>query len=695
MNPMIRYDASMDNLISYQFIKDWIEVMKRNFKMTLGNNYDEAKVMTVIMRGLRHIYLPKMRIVNNYLMREFDGNLLDIYEFIVKKKPIIGGNGVLFSQHGKIVNPQLTWIANLMAERKSLKGMMKKCEFGSKEYRMYDLLQLNTKIKINSLYGVLGYARFMFYNIFLAQCVTSTGQNIISTAACGFESFIAGDVGFVSMGEVRRFIYWCNEESEDILIQTVLGDTEIPLASVREVSGHIKSQCHFRLTNMDETIIDEMLQNSTIGAIRLMRYKNSLMDFLKIPFIANLVKTFVVQCDGLMAPEMDRITSEEAKEAINTFWKYCEVFVMVKHPYYDRVRRNKYEFKRAVIYEDTDSNFLALARWVNTIEKDILKTSLTETMTFSAVNTFTIVLGRVIASAFQTFTDSLNISRDYSDRLNMKNEFFYPRILFVNKKKRYIGLQKLREGKLLAGDIKNMDVKGFEFRKSITKETLREYYTQISYDLIMKPKQIDSKEVLRAIMKLEASIRNSLATGETLYYKQANVKRVPDYTYPYRIPGIKAVALWNALCPDYQIELPTDVDIVPIKLETGRKRTKKIIPGLDCIKIDDDTKGNEQWIVNDTKFIMELARKYPDMYMRLASSIFNNSSPTIRGMKLNFIAKPKNPNIPIPPWFYEIIDYNQIINDSLKLYYPIMETLGIRIIKTGPKTEHYTNMVML
>ena len=81
--------------------------------------------------------------------------------------------------------------------------------------------------------------------------------------------------------------------------------------------------------------------------------------------------------------------------------------------------------------------------------------------------------------------------------------------------------------------------------------------------------------------------------------------------------------------------------------------------------------------------------------MKLASNIFSNSSPTIRGMKLNFIAKPKNPNIPIPPWFYEIIDYNQIINDSLKLYYPIMETLGIRIIKTGPKTEHYTNMVML
>ena len=43
MNSMIRYNASMDNLISYQYIKNWIEVMKRNFKMTLGPKYDEAR----------------------------------------------------------------------------------------------------------------------------------------------------------------------------------------------------------------------------------------------------------------------------------------------------------------------------------------------------------------------------------------------------------------------------------------------------------------------------------------------------------------------------------------------------------------------------------------------------------------------------------------------------------------------------
>ena len=694
MNSMIIYE-DVEGLKRYIFIQRWIDVMKKNFLMTLGNRYDENKVNQIIDKALSHIYLPRMRLVNNYLMREFEGSLLDIYDFIIKKKPIIGGNGVLFSQHGVIPNPQATWISNLMTERKGYKKKMFNFQKGSREYKMFDLLQLNTKIKINSFYGVLGYARFMLYNIFLAQCVTSTGQNIISSAACGFEAFIAGDVGFVSMGEVRRFIDWCNKEVEDESIQMILSDSKIPQASAREVSKHIKSQCHFRLTQIQESIIDEMVMNSSIGAIRLMRYKNSLMDFIEIPFIFNLIEKFVLSSNGLMAPDMDVITSDEAKDAIETFWEYCEVFVMMKHPFYDRVRRNKYEFKRAVIYEDTDSNFLSLGRWVKLISERVVHGALSDGMRYSAVNTYTIILGKVITSVYKTLTDSLNIQYDYGSRLQMKNEFYYPRILFVNTKKRYIGLQELREGKKLKGNIDDMDVKGFEFKKSITKETLRNYYTQISYELIMKPEEIDSKAVLRAIMDLGKSIRNSLSSGETIYYKQANVKRIAEYARPYSIPGVKAIYLWNALCPDYQLELPTDVDIVPIKLEKGRRKLKKQIPGLDCIPIGNDTKNQPQWMFNDTKFILDLARKYPDMYMKLDGNIFRNSNENIRGMGLNFIAKPKNPLIPIPDWFYEIIDYNQIVNDSLKLYYPILKTLGIRIIKTGQKTEHYTNMVML
>ena len=68
-----------------------------------------------------------MREVNNYEMKEFRGTLLDMYDFIKLRKPIISGNGVLFMQHGVKPNPQLKWIAFLMEMRKGYKKEMFKC----------------------------------------------------------------------------------------------------------------------------------------------------------------------------------------------------------------------------------------------------------------------------------------------------------------------------------------------------------------------------------------------------------------------------------------------------------------------------------------------------------------------------------------------------------------------------------------
>ena len=350
--------------------------------------------------------------------------------------------------------------------------------------------------------------------------------------------------------------------------------------------------------------------------------------------------------------------------------------------------------KKAVLYEDTDSNFLSLNRWVRFVQ-GMFGGSQDEGLRYTIVNTFGIILGRNVALTCKVLTDSMNIQPEHGKILQFKNEFYYSRILFVNTKKRYIGLQKIREGNLLKGDVRNMDVKGFDFRKSVTKPTLRQFYTQLSYEEIMIKDPIDNSAILRKISELEQSIRDSLLSGDTIYYKQAQVKRVSEYAYPYRIHGVKAVLLWNTLNPEYQIELPSDVDIVPIILENGRRRTTKVLSGVECIYVGDDIHGNRKYVVNDTKTLLEFGRKYPEAYSRLDSKILRNENPNIRDLKLNFIAKPKNPAIPIPPWFWDIINYDQIINDSLKLYNPILKTLGVKIMKTGPKTEHYTNMISL
>ena len=698
MNANIINEVPLDQLKSHLLIQDWIQRTHENFKMILGDKYDPIKVERVINESLKHIYLPKMRLVNNYEMKEFRGTLLDMYDFIKLKKPIISGNGVLFMQHGVKPNPQLKWIADLMAKRKGYKKEMFKCEEDSPEYRHYDLLQLNTKIKINSLYGVLGYAKFMLYNIFLAQSVTATGQNIISSVACGFESFICDDLGFVTMAEIRRFVKNCTAEAngkrEGFRMDILLDDVHVPLPKDEDVALRIKKACHFQVSEMMEKEIDIMVNQADTYTKKLMYYKTNLMGIATIPYFKNIIHDFVEKSNTLLEPDITKIQSEEAKALIELFWDYLQTYVIYEYPIYDRVRRNKYEMKKAVLYEDTDSNFLSLNRWVRFVQ-GMFGGSKDEGLRYTIVNTFGIILGRNVALTCKVLTDSMNIQPEHGKILQFKNEFYYSRILFVNTKKRYIGLQKIREGNLLKGDVRNMDVKGFDFRKSVTKPTLRQFYTQLSYEEIMIKDPIDNSAILRKISELEQSIRDSLLSGDTIYYKQAQVKRVSEYAYPYRIPGVKAVLLWNTLNPEYQIELPSDVDIVPIILENGRRRTTKVLSGVECIYVGDDIHGNRKYVVNDTKTILEFGRKYPEAYSRLDSKILRNENPNIRDLKLNFIAKPKNPAIPIPPWFWDIINYDQIINDSLKLYNPILKTLGVKIMKTGPKTEHYTNMISL
>ena len=164
---------------------------------------------------------------------------------------------------------------------------------------------------------------------------------------------------------------------------------------------------------------------------------------------------------------------------------------------------------------------------------------------------------------------------------------------------------------------------------------------------------------------LKQEIRRSMEAGESLYFKQANVNPPEHYAAPLRISGIKAVMLWNALCPEYAIELPSDVDIVPIRnINTAKGR---------------------EW----------LQEHYPEIYARFEREIINNRNPNIASMSCNVIAKPKNANIPMPDWLRDIMDTSKVVNSTVKLIAPIMESLGLKVQRPSSTKEYLTNIVDL
>ncbi|MEG1457648.1 MAG: hypothetical protein RSC57_03540, partial [Bacilli bacterium] len=119
--------------------------------------------------------------------------------------------------------------------------------------------------------------------------------------------------------------------------------------------------------------------------------------------------------------------------------------------------------------------------------------------------------------------------------------------------------------------------------------------------------------------------------------------------------------------PLYAVELPIDVDIIPIK--------------------DLRNKKNMEWF----------RTTYPEAYGLLERNILNSTNPQLANIGLKYIAKPKNDQIPLPPWFEELVNPQKVVSDMLSLFYPILESLGLHITNIGvtKMKTHMTNIIDL
>ena len=183
--------------------------------------------------------------------------------------------------------------------------------------------------------------------------------------------------------------------------------------------------------------------------------------------------------------------------------------------------------------------------------------------------------------------------------------------------------------------------------------------------------------------QLKADIEYGMSHGDSKFYKQAKVKTPDNYKNPFSTQGVTAVMLWNTICPDMQIELPADVNIVPIKSlkqEKPKQDTPTQMVTADPMK---------------NKHVAELAEKHPEVYDRLYKGIYMNENPLIRYMNLTSIALPKNTDMEIPQYVFELINYDDIVTNSIQLYLPVMESLGIHSVPTTANTSHMTNIIQL
>lgn len=626
----------------------------------------------MVERYLDHLLETEMKVplmyqVNNFRRRVNKIDALAVIESIEKNQFIVGGAASLFVQHNTMPNPFRDFILYYRKKRSGEKKTRDTYERGTPHWARWNNKQGNTKIISNSLYGVLGYARFIFHNIFLAESITRMGRVIISTAACGFENFLADNVCFACEGEVYEYIHNIVTEYRE-----KYSDMDFSMLGVSidtdQLFTRVMKRCGFVPEPSFQYNVKAILNRLSDDEKILLFYKNNFFEFNRIPMIKEKIMFIIRNIDELKLPDINKIERDDVKDAVNDLWKFYDCFVFYNFPVYDSVRKMAYGTRKAVLYIDTDSNFIALNQWVVQIIHEFFEDQYEQDkkeLIFICANIITIFLSIVVDRNLKMYAANCGVTEEWQKYLSMKNEFFFWRILFGDVKKRYIDLQMIQEGKLLNNGTGFPEIKGYDFRKSVTKKYLREFFTDLCMEEILSPEKINMKAILTKINWLKAEIKRSMEAGESMYFKQANVNSPEHYVDPMRISGIKAVMLWNALSPEYAIELPSDVDIIPIRnLATEKNKA-------------------------------DFKEKFPDVYARLEREIFNNRNPSIASMALNVIAKPKNDNIPMPDWLLYIMDTQKVINSTIKLINPIMESLGLKVQRPTSNKEFLTNLVDL
>ena len=366
------------------------------------------------------------------------------------------------------------------------------------------------------------------------MATTSSAQIVISTTENTFEAFIVDNYRFIDINELFDWLFAVLDDS-DLVIDNWICDV-----SDEKLFNRLYSKIINKSEN-DENILKQIISNMCDQDKKFVYYKNNLLEFISDHMnVLNLYRSIFLNVNNyeyfteddweknikrygftkeqfgskkkwdsfvnkeyFMDPnDVPDSIKDDVEELSNILMKY----IYVPYMPFDRIYRLKNFKRRCVTVIDTDSNILALDTFVNYTLNHILTSNYgREKMNnvFIAVNTITYIITKVVTDILLLYGKYANIPEEYRPSLNMKNEFFFSKLVIGKTKKRYLSKVLLREGNLMKKP--KTDIKGFDFVKASCSEESEAFYTELIDKYIMG-EQIDVVGLRNALQEYANSI---------------------------------------------------------------------------------------------------------------------------------------------------------------------------------------------
>lgn len=231
-------------------------------------------------------------------------------------------------------------------------------------------------------------------------------------------------------------------------------------------------------------------------------------------------------------------------------------------------------------------------------------------------------------------------------------------MLITKNKKNYAASMEFKEGKPMYGE---MDVKGIAIKKSSTNRNASAIFEKILEWKIIKCEGAPNIiEILEELENFQKEIKRSLHAGENTYLKPVNVKDVVAYADPLTNQGVRGAMIWNAVYPEKELIFPDSFFLVKTTLTKPK----------DLEKLEDK---------NIAKILEE--------------EVFNNPEKRIKSKGVYVVAIPRDE--PVPDWVKPFIDEDQIVEDTMKAFLPIMNAVGLQTIYTSSNSESMSSYIEL
>jgi len=586
-------------------------------------------------------------------------SFLKFDKWIVDTSPIMTGFGTFFNQHEGSYNLLSDLCISFKDERKVYKAnMFENMNNGNTRMeKFYKSMQGNIKILNNSIFGAAGAstANSFLYNPIISPSITYAGEDIITVSLTAIERFIGGNLYFYNISQIIHYIITIEDEFDYDIEEFVKINRKV---NIDDIIDFLLSHFKYKNTEEEYELLKTVLLTYSEEQLQKIYFKNNLYEFLlRTTFLDDYIKQVI----GKEFTDPNE-PSEDIKEPLDKIWEVLRTIIFHNIQYYDRFDIAFNEKRNTVLHADTDSNFIKFDDFYYIVReyfKDDFKEYFDSNSIISKLSTINILsysTSKMIEDTFDKFLLELNIKdKKYRDFISMKNEFTYSRILFTENKKQYAGMIVCQEGNVFKQP--KLDVKGLPFKKVSVNKDVRNTFTDILEQDILKEENINRGVIFRKFKELEQVIKKSLLNGETIYSIPGKANSPGSYkNNPISIMSYRGIYTWNTLFPESEISLPAKVNMFKLKMGSDLNSIRSVIEETN-----------------------ELNTEQINAIIHKLEIVLNEVSETKAG-NIDIISLPKTtsqfPSILIP-----FIDIETMVNDNINNGLILLKSLDFKTIE--------------